>query len=101
MSMAMIKNIGVFFENHNGFYHYWSAIATKVRNPGKMNYIRYNKELMALPNAQKDFCYDYILSDDPELLAAFVPKANIDTIYTTQLFQLVKLKNTSCDRSLF
>jgi hypothetical protein len=95
------QNVGVFFENNNGFYHYWSAIATKVKNPGQMNYIRYNQELMVLPNAQKDFCYNYILSDNPQLLAAFVPKANIDTIYTTQLFQLVKLKNTSCDRSLF
>jgi hypothetical protein len=95
------KNVGIFFKSNSGFYHYWSAIATTVKNPGKMEYIRYNKELMVLPNAQKDFCYDYILSDDPEMLAAFVPKANVDSIYTTQLFQLVKLKSKSCDRSVF
>ncbi|CAG5071572.1 hypothetical protein DYBT9623_03572 [Dyadobacter sp. CECT 9623] len=95
------KNVGVFFRRHNGFYHYWSAIASKLDKPGKMEYIRYNQELMVLKNAQKDFCYDYILSDDPELLVQFVPKANIDTIYTSQLLQLVKLKKTSCDRSLF
>ncbi|WAC11406.1 ArnT family glycosyltransferase [Dyadobacter pollutisoli] len=95
------KNVGIFFKHNNGFYHYWSAIAATVKNPGRMEYIRYNQELMVLKNAQNDFCYDYILSDDPELLAAFVPKANIDTVYTTQLLQLMKLKKASCDKSLF
>lgn len=95
------KNVGVFFRRGNGFYHYWSALASKVRDPGKMEYILYRKEFMKLENAQKDFCYDYILSDDPELLAKFVRKENIDIVYTTQLFQLVKLKNRSCERSLY
>ncbi|NIJ55519.1 ArnT family glycosyltransferase [Dyadobacter arcticus] len=95
------KNVGVFFEKGNGFYHYWSAMAAKLDHPGKMQYIRFRKEFMRLENARKEFCYDYILSDDPTLLANFVPKANIDTIYTTQLFQLVKLKSKSCEKSLY
>ncbi|KAA0990877.1 glycosyltransferase family protein [Dyadobacter aurulentus] len=95
------RNVGIFLKRNNGFYHFWGAIASKVEKPGKMAYIRYNQELMVLKNAQKDFCYDYILSDDPSLLAEFVPENNIDTIYTSPLFQLVKLKKTSCDRSLF
>ncbi|TLV00290.1 glycosyltransferase family 39 protein [Dyadobacter luticola] len=94
------KNVGILFRQ-NGYYDYWAAISTKTAHPGKMQYIRYKKEFMTLPNAQKEFCYDYILSDLPAELAAFVPAANIDTIYTTRLFQLVKLKKPSCERNLY
>jgi hypothetical protein len=95
------KNVGILFREGNGFYHYWAAIATKVEKPGKMDYIRFSKEFMVLPNAQKDFCYNYILSDDMTLVDSFVPIANIDTIYSTPLFNLVVLKQPSCERSLF
>lgn len=95
------KNVGLFFDWHIGFYHFWSALSNDFSRPGKMEYIRYHKEFAILKNAQKEFCYDYILTDDPKLLAAFLPKANIDTIYTTQKYQLVKLKKTSCERTLF
>jgi hypothetical protein len=95
------KNIGVFFKNFNGFYHYWSSMATKVEFPGKMKYIRYRREFMILENAKSEFCYDYILADDEAMIRDFVPKENIDTVYSTQLFQLIKLKNRSCERQLF
>ena len=95
------KNVGFLSNGGNGFYHYWAAIADKVKNPGTMEYISYKKEFMILPNAKKEFCYDYIFSDDSNLVNSFVPKENIDTIYTTRLYQLVKLKHKSCDRKLF
>jgi hypothetical protein len=95
------KNVGIFFGKGNGFYHYWSAMASEIDNPGRMEYIRYCKEFAELKNAQKEFCYDYILSDDPELLSQFLPEDNIESVYTTQLFQLVKLKTRSCDRDLY
>lgn len=95
------KNIGVLFRKELGFYHYWSALATRKSNPGKMEYIYYKKEFMVLKNAQRAFCYDYILGDDPDLLKGFVPKENIASIYKSNLFYLVKLKHRSCDRKLF
>ena len=95
------KNIGILFRTGNGFYHYWAAIADKIKSPGTMAYITYKKEFMILPNARKEFCYDYILSDDAAMVTNFVPHENIDTIYTTRLFRLVKLKHKSCDRKLF
>lgn len=95
------KNVGVLFKTGNGFYHYWAAIANKIDKPGTMEYISYKKEFMILPNAQKEFCYEYVFSDDADLVNKFVPKENIDTIYTTRLYRLVKLKHKSCDRQLF
>lgn len=95
------KNVGILFRKELGFYNYWSALATRKKNPGMMEYIYYKKEFMVLKNAQKDFCYDYILGDDPELLKGFIPADNIEAIYHAPLFYLVKLKKTSCDRKLF
>ena len=95
------KNVGILFRKELGFYNYWSALSTRKENPGRMEYIYYKKEFMVLKNAQKDFCYDYILGDDPELLKGFVPEENIEAIYKSRLFYLVKLKKTSCDRKLF
>ncbi|MCE7064561.1 glycosyltransferase family 39 protein [Dyadobacter sp. CY326] len=95
------KNIGVLFRNDFGFYHYWAAAATKVTNPGQMQYIRYRREFASLPNAQKPFYYDYVLADDAGLAEKFIPKANIDTIYKAPLLCLVKLKRKSAERLLF
>ncbi|MFC6194448.1 ArnT family glycosyltransferase [Dyadobacter subterraneus] len=95
------KNIGVLFKRGNGFYHYWSAVATKLKDPGQMEYIRYMREFTKLKNAQKDFCYDYVLCDDATLLKEFVPENNIAEIHQTSLFYLVKLKNKSCERLLY
>jgi hypothetical protein len=95
------KNIGVLFKKGNGFYDYQAAIATRLKNPGQMHYIRYMREFTVLENAQKEFCYDYILCDDAELLKDFVPEKNIAEIHHTEMFYLVKLKNKSCERLLF
>ena len=95
------KNIGVLVAKGSGFYHYWSTTATKLKNPGQMHYIRYKKEFAALENAQKQFCYDYILCDDLNLLQKDVPKENIKQIYRTNLLYLVLLKATSCKRDLY
>jgi len=95
------KNVGVLFRKEHGFYNYWSAIATRKKDPGQMQYIYYKKEFMTLKNAQKDFCYDYILGDDPALLEGFIPKENIEVIYRAQVLYLVKLKKRSCERKLF
>lgn len=95
------KNVGVLFRKELGFYHYWSALSTRKQDPGRMEYIYFKKEFMVLENARKDFCYDYILGDDPELLKDFVPDENIEAMYKSRLFYLIKLKKTSCDRKLF
>lgn len=95
------KNIGVLFDRGNGFYHYWGAIATKLKNPGRMDYIRYKKEFLILKNVRKKFCYDYILGDNIHLLKSFMPKENIDTIYQMPMLYLVKLKNVSCRSEVY
>ncbi|GAB3182100.1 glycosyltransferase family 39 protein [Telluribacter humicola] len=95
------SNIGVLYEKGLGFFHYWSALNEKFENPGKMHYIRYKRELATLENAQKPFCYDYILCDDLTLLKGFVPEENIDTVYQEKTLSLVKLKSPSCARQLF
>ncbi|TDE11617.1 glycosyltransferase family 39 protein [Dyadobacter psychrotolerans] len=95
------KNIGVLFLNGVGFYHYQAAITERLDRPGRMEYIRYHKEFMALKNAQKDYCYDYILADDAGLIKNLIPIANIDTVYNSPLLYLVKLKKSSCERYLF
>ncbi|WP_234648085.1 glycosyltransferase family 39 protein [Dyadobacter sp. CY356] len=95
------KNIGVLFKKGNGYYHYWSAVATKLKNPGQMEYIRYMREFTRLKNVQKEFCYDYVLCDDAELLKEFIPENNIAEIHQTSLFYLVKLRNRSCERLLY
>jgi len=95
------KNVGVLFKKELGFYHYWSALASRKERPGRMEYIYYKKEFMVLKNAQKEFCYEYILGDDPGLLKGFVPEDHIEAIYKSRLFYLIKLKKPSCARKLF
>lgn len=95
------KNIGVLFSKGSGFYHYWSAVSTKLANPGQMRYIAYKKEFLILDNAKNTFCYDYILSDDLSLLEKTVPAQNIEAVYHSPALHLVKLKQRSCERVLF
>jgi hypothetical protein len=95
------KNVGLFFVHEWGFYHYWAAMDMQMEHPGKMEYIRYKKEFMVLKNAQKDFCYDYILADDLDLARKTIPKEDIDKIYRTRIFTLIKLKNQRCTKTLF
>lgn len=95
------RNVGVMFRRNVGFYHFWSATDNQVERTGRMDYIRYMKELAPLKNAQKKFCYEYILSDDPTLIDSFIPKGNIARIYSSELLHLVELKKASCDKVLF
>ncbi|GGM74597.1 hypothetical protein GCM10010967_02580 [Dyadobacter beijingensis] len=95
------RNVGVMFRRNVGFYHFWSATSNQVERPGQMDYIRYMKELSPLKNAQKKFCYNYVLSDDPTLIDSFIPKGNIARIYSSELFHLVELKQESCEKILF
>jgi hypothetical protein len=95
------RNVGIMFRRNVGFYHYWSAINSTVKQPGQMDYIRYMKELSPLKNARKKFCYEYILSDDPTLIDSFIPKGNIAKIYSSELLHLVELKKESCEKILF
>jgi hypothetical protein len=99
--IAENKNVGLFFVHEWGFYHYWAAMDMQLEKPGKMDYIRFKKEFMVLKNAQKEFCYDYILADDLDLLKKHIPKENIDKIYRTRIFALVKLKKSGCEKILF
>ncbi len=95
------RNVGVMFRRNVGYYHFWSATDNKVQRPGQMDYIRYMKELSPLKNAQKKFCYEYILSDDPTLIDSFIPRGNIARIYSSELLHLVELKKTSCEKYPF
>jgi hypothetical protein len=95
------RNVGVMFRRNVGYYHFWSATNNQVQRPGQMDYIRYMKELSSLKNAQKKFCYEYILSDDPTLIDSFIPQGNIARIYSSELLHLVELKKTSCEKYPF
>ncbi|MCF0072171.1 glycosyltransferase family 39 protein [Dyadobacter sp. CY261] len=95
------RNVGVMFRRNVGFYNYWSSTDNNVERPGQMDYIRYMKELAPLPNAQKKFCYEYVLSDDLTLIDSFIPKGNIARIYSSELLHLVELKRASCQKVLF
>ncbi|WP_353722288.1 glycosyltransferase family 39 protein [Dyadobacter sp. 676] len=95
------RNVGVMFRRNVGYYHFWSATSNRIGRAGQMDYIRYMKELSPLKNARREFCYDYILSDDLPLIHSSVPKENIAHIYSSELLYLVKLKRTSCEKHLF
>lgn len=95
------RSVGVMFRRNVGYYYFWSATDNKVARPGQMDYIRYMKELAPLKNAQKKFCYEYILSDDPTLIDSFIPQGNIARIYSSEALHLVELKKTSCDKYPF
>lgn len=94
-------NVGILFRKNIGYYHFWSAIGNKVNRPGKMDYIRYMKELAPLENSKREFCYDYVLSDDPSLIDSFIPRGNIAKIYSSELLHLVELKKPGCEKVLF
>jgi hypothetical protein len=95
------QNVGVLFGKGNGFYHYWSSIAVRGAVPGQMKYIRYRKEFASLPNARAPYAYKYILSDDLQLIQRFIPTENIEQIYHSRNFHLVKLRRESTDVDLY
>jgi Dolichyl-phosphate-mannose-protein mannosyltransferase len=90
-----MNHVGVFFRKVDGFYHYWCALNYQRRQPLDMAYIRYDKQLRKLANAQKPYYYDYILTDDIDLLRQAVPTANITSVYGTGSLKLIRLKSPS------
>ncbi|WP_420149585.1 ArnT family glycosyltransferase [Spirosoma sp.] len=96
-----VKNIGFLPGSDSGFYHYWSALNQQTDHPVEMAYIRYFREYANLPNAQRAFCYNYILSDDAELIRSLIKPADITEIHSSGKLVLVRLKRFSCQTYLF
>lgn len=95
------KNIGVFFTGYHGFYHYWSAVQYNRDYSVEMRYIRFKREMAALPNAQTGFRYDYIFTDNLKTLLTQLPASEIDTTYTSGKLALLRLKHPSGKQYLF
>jgi hypothetical protein len=90
-----MNHIGVFFRKIDGFYHYWCALNQRRTKPLDMAYIRYDKQLSGLDNPQKPYYYEYILTDDIDLLRQAVPAADIASVYGTGSLKLVRLTSPS------
>ncbi|GAB4016065.1 hypothetical protein [Spirosoma koreense] len=90
------QNIGFFPVGDSGFYHYWSALNQHREHPVGMAYIRYAREYAKLPNAQRPFCYNYILSDDAGFVRLHIPADAIAETHTSGRLTLFRLKHSSC-----
>ncbi|UFH52029.1 glycosyltransferase family 39 protein [Spirosoma sp. KNUC1025] len=96
-----VQNIAYMPISDSGFYHFWSALNQQTDHPVKMGYIRYFREYATMPNAQRPFCYNYILSDDLSLVRLIINDKDIADIHTSGKLTLVHLKQSSCQTYLF
>lgn len=92
------ENIGVLFNDGNGYYHYWAALQGEKYSFGQMKYIGYLPKYAELENAQNQFSYQYIFGDNPKLLAPYHNKNLVDTIYYSKGFYLAKLRHKVSDK---
>ncbi|WP_234735359.1 glycosyltransferase family 39 protein [Tellurirhabdus bombi] len=98
---ADVHNVGILFKKEVGFYHYWAALNDHVDKPVMMAYIRYKKEFILLPNAKKAFPYNYVLTDNEELLKSTIPNSLIENIHRSDNLFLVKLNPIATQMYLF
>ena len=96
-----VQNVGFMPTNNTGFYHFWSALNQQTKHLIRMAYVRYPREYVNLPNARQPFCYNYILSDDKELIGRLLKTADIADLYTSGKLTLVRLKRSTCQTYLF
>jgi hypothetical protein len=91
------ENVGVLFQEGNGYYHYWATVQSETYKFGQMKYIGYRPRYSALANAKTKFEYRYILGDTAKLLAPYYKKNMVDTVYYSKGFYLAKLKTKVAD----
>ena len=67
-------------------------IKNQLHRPVPMQYVLYQEECKKTSNAARKFVYDYVLLDHPMLVKKYLNESQIDTVFSTQHFVLVKLK---------
>jgi hypothetical protein len=86
------QGVGALYANVLGFYREWLLIKNQLHRPVPMQYILYQEECKKTPNAARKFVYDYVLLDHPKLVEKYIDKSQIEAMFSTQHFVLVKLK---------
>lgn len=96
-----VQNIGFLSSTNLGFYHFWSVLNYQTDHPVNMTYIRYPSEYANLPNAHRPFSYNYILSDNTDLVRSLIKPADVAEMYKSDDLTLVRLKRPSRQIYLF
>ncbi len=93
------KGIGI--KSPYGFYNYWAVLKLKNGSVPPIQYIGCHKEFQKLPNEQRRFEYDYILTEDVKWAKNTIPIADIDSIIERPTISLIILKNASTNKYAF
>lgn len=93
--------VGVMSHNGEGFYFYQAALKAATGVDADFNYIFYKKEFATLENTHRPFCYEYVLTDDIDLVTHHFGEDAILRVVSTDQFSLVCLKEKRCDRFLY
>lgn len=95
---ADTKHLGMIFAKRVGFYHLWSMFKTNRGNDIAMKHVLYAINYEKLPNVEKPFIYQYIISDNEKLIKDFINPADIASIQRCGEFLLIKMKQSSDKR---
>lgn len=92
-----VKNVGFFFREGVGFYHFWASVVHQNHPKVHFNYIYYPAGFSSLPNAKYPFAYNYILTDNLELVKQHIPASRIASIHSSSRYHVIQLKTVSTE----
>ena len=93
--------VGVMGHMGDGFYFYQAALKASTGIEADFDYIYASSVFSSLENASRKHCYQYILTDDPELVYSYFTADQIARVVSGKELFLVCLKKPSCGRFYF
>lgn len=93
--------VGVMGHMSDGFYFYQAALRASTGVEADFDYIYTSGVFSSLENAGRKHCYQYILTDDLELVYRYFPADQVERVVSGKDLLLVCLKEPLCGRFHF
>ncbi len=93
--------VGVMGHMTDGFYFYQAALRASTGVEADFDYIYTSGVFSSLENAGRKHCYQYILTDDLELVYSYFPEDKVERVVMGKALFLVCLKEPLCGRFYF
>ncbi len=98
---GMKPGVGVMGHMTDGFYFYQAALKAATGVEADFDYIYTSSVFSSLENAGRKHCYEYILTDDMELVNKYISPDRIEGVVRAGGLSLVCLKEKLCGRYHF
>ncbi len=93
--------VAVISHQGEGFYFYQGSLRAATNVNADFDYAFFRKEYSVLKNAARQFCYQYVVTDDPQLVRRYIPAERIERIVGGGKLFLVCLKQKECGKFLY